>query len=128
MICTVAIEVGNEYTYNIEYTISVVFANIGVVFTSVPQRNDLVKYVCSQIATKCYLVGEYLGLDKEVLDQIKDNKQGKDLEASYEIIMHWLFESPEPTWKNLLTVLASDEVGEYTLAQLLNEKFVCATK
>ena len=93
-------------------------------FTSAPQRNDLVEYVCSQISTKCYIVGKCLGLDKEVLDQIKDKFQGKDLEASYEIMLHWLFHSSEPTWKNLLAVLASDKVGEYTLAQLLNEKFV----
>ena len=87
-------------------------------FTSASQRNDLVEHVCSQIS---YIVGKYLGLDKEVLDQIKDKFQGKDLEASYEIMLHWLFHSPEPTWKNLH---ASDKVREYTLAQFLNEKFV----
>jgi len=99
-----------------------------VVFTSAPQRNDLVKHVCSQITTKCYLVGKYLGLDKRVLDQIKAEHQGKDLKASFEIIMYWLQKSPEPTWKNLIAALSSDEVGEYTLAQFLNEKFTCETK
>ena len=96
----------------------------GVMFTSAPQRNDLVKHVCSQIATKCYLVGERLGLHKDVLDGIKKKYQANSLGASYEIVMHWLFEGDDPTWKNLLTVLISDEVGEYTLAQFLSEKFV----
>ena len=98
-----------------------------MVFTSAPQRNDLVEHVCSQITTKCYLVGKYLGLDKRVLDQIKAKHQGKDLEASNETVMYWLQKSPESTWKSLLAALSSDEVGEYTLGQFLNEKFcVCS--
>jgi len=94
------------------------------VVTSAPQIKDLLEDVCSQIATKCFLVGKLLELDEAVLARIKDQYQGRDLEASYEIVMHWLFHSPEPTWKSLIGVLTSDAVGEYTLAEYLSEKFL----
>jgi len=93
------------------------------VSTLTPQVKDLLENVCSQIATKYYLVGKCLGLDISVLDKIKDRSQGRDLEASYEVVMHWLYHSVKPTWKTLIDVLSSDVVGEYTLAELLNEKF-----
>ena len=91
--------------------------------TSAPQLKDLVEHVCSQIATKCYLVGKCLGLRKDVLDTIKYQSKDRDLEASYTIMIRWLHHTPEPTWKKLIDVLASDLVGEYTLAELLREKF-----
>ena len=88
-----------------------------------PQLKDLVEHVCSQIATKCYLVGKHLGLHKDVLDTIKAQSKDRDLEASYTIMIRWLYHTPEPTWKKLIDVLASDVVGEYTLAEFLKEKF-----
>ena len=88
-----------------------------------PQMEDLVKHVCSQIATKCYLVGKCLGLDKDELATIKDQSKDRDLEASYTIMIRWLYHTPEPTWKKLIGVLASDVIGEYTLSEILSEKF-----
>jgi len=38
-------------------------------------------------------------------------------------MIQWLHHTPEPTWKKLIDVLASDLVGEYTLAEFLSEKF-----
>ena len=93
------------------------------VSTLTPQVKDLFENVCSQIATKYYLVGKCLGLDIPVLDKIKDQNQGRDLEASYEVVKHWLYHSVKPTWKTLIDVLSSDVVEEYTLAELLSEKF-----
>ena len=88
---------------------------------------DLVESVCSQIATKYDVIGEALGLNKTFLEKIKDQTQGHKLEGSYTVLLHWLYHSLNPTWKELTDVLASDEVGEFTLANFLNEKF-CAPK
>ena len=94
-----------------------------LLFTLGPQIKDLVEDVCSQIASKCYLVGKCLGLDEDVLDTIQDQSKDRELEASYTIMIRWLYHTPEPTWKKLIDVLASEVVGEYTLAEFLSEKY-----
>jgi len=108
------------YMYYLNYNACCIALHYSLFVFSVPLLKDLVEHVCSQIATKCYLVGKYLGLHKDV---IEDQSKDRDLEASYTIMIRWPHHTPEPTWKKLIGVLASDLVGEYTLAEFLNEKF-----
>ena len=85
----------------------------------IPKLKHLVEELCS-VAKKWYSIGLQFDIAPETLDNFDGNDNAKCLRM---MLREW-GRQEEPTWAAVVKVLRCQSVGEYTLANNLEERYI----